>query len=106
LLIAFSFFWIVVTLIVANACISALEAEVNSARGAWEGANATKVAAEKAAKSVEIKAKKAEKVLADADQKRVQREQAIAERLDKISVLVASKCSVVLFCLLAHTCIC
>jgi chromosome segregation ATPase len=106
LLIAFSFFWIVVALTVANARILALEAEVNSARGAWEGANATKVAIEKAAKSAEIKAKKAEKALADTDQKRVQREQAIAERLDKISVLVASKCSVVLFCLLAHTCIC
>jgi hypothetical protein len=68
----------------------------------WEGANAAKVAAEKAAKSAEIKAKKAEKALADADQKRVQREQAIAKRLDKISVLVGSKCHVVPFCLFAH----
>jgi ABC-type bacteriocin/lantibiotic exporter with double-glycine peptidase domain len=97
LLIAFSFFWIVVALTVANARILALEAEVNSARGAWEGANATKVAVEKASKSVEIKAKKAEKALADTDQKRVQREQAIAERLDKISVIVGSKCHVIPF---------
>jgi chromosome segregation ATPase len=80
----------------ANARISALEAELNAAREAWEGANATKVAAEKIAKSVETKAKKAEKALSNADQKRVQRERAIAERLDKISVLVGSKCRVVL----------
>jgi hypothetical protein len=80
-------------------------AELNAAREAWEGANAAKVAAEKAAKSAETKAKKAEKALSDADQKRVRREQAIAERLDKISVLVGSKCRVVLFWLLAQTCI-
>jgi hypothetical protein len=61
-----------------------------------QGANAVKVAAEKIAKSAETKAKKAEKALSDADQKRVQRERAIAEQLDKISVLVGSKCRVVL----------
>jgi hypothetical protein len=48
--------------------------------------------AEKAAKSAETKAKKAEKALTDADQKRAKREQSIAERLDKISVFVGSKC--------------
>jgi hypothetical protein len=48
--------------------------------------------AEKVAKSAETKAKKAENALADADQKRVQREQSIAERLDKISVAIGSKC--------------
>jgi hypothetical protein len=79
----------------ANARISALEVELNAAREAWEGANAVKVAAEKIAKSTETKAKKAEKALSDADQKRVQRERAIAERLDKILVLVGSKCCVV-----------
>jgi hypothetical protein len=41
--------------------------------------------------------KKAEKALADADQKQVQREQSIAARLDKISVAVGSKCRVALF---------
>jgi hypothetical protein len=45
----------------------------------------------------ETKAKKVEKALADADQKRVRREQTIAERLNKISVLVDGKCRVVLF---------
>jgi hypothetical protein len=49
--------------------------------------------------------KKAEKALFDADQKRVQQERAIAERLDKISVLIGSKCRVVLFWLLAQICI-
>jgi hypothetical protein len=81
----------------ANARISALEAELNASREAWEGATAVKVAAEKIAKSAETKAKKAEKALSDADKKRVQRERAIAKRLDKISVLVGSKCRVVLF---------
>jgi hypothetical protein len=82
-----------------------VEAELNAAREAWEGANAMKVAAEKVAKSAETKAKKAEKALSDADQKRVQRERAIAERLDKISILVGSKWHVVLFWLLAQICI-
>jgi hypothetical protein len=84
-----------------NARIAALEAKLNASREAWEGANAAKVAAEKAAKSAKTKAKKAEKVLADADEKRVLREQSIAERLNKISVLVGSKCLVIPFgCLL------
>jgi hypothetical protein len=56
----------------ANARISVLEAKLNAAREAWEGANTTKVAAEKVAKSAETKAKKAEKTLSDADHKRVQ----------------------------------
>jgi hypothetical protein len=81
----------------ANARISALEAEVNAAREAWEGANAATVAAEKVAKSAQTKAKKAEKALSDAVQKRVQRERAIAKRLDKILVLVGSKCCVLSF---------
>jgi membrane protein involved in colicin uptake len=99
-------FWIVVALTVANAHISALEAELNAAREAWEGANAAKVSAEKVAKSAETKAKKAEKALADADKRQIQREQSIAAHLDKISVVVGSKCHVVLFWLLAQTCIC
>jgi hypothetical protein len=99
-------FWIVDALTVANARIAALEAELNASREAWEGANAAKVAAEKATKLAETKAKKAEKPLADANQKRVQREQPIAERLDKILVLVCGKCHVVIFGLLAHASIC
>jgi hypothetical protein len=56
-------FWVVVALTAANARISALEAELNASREAWEGANAAKVAAEKVAKSAETKTKKAEKHL-------------------------------------------
>jgi hypothetical protein len=95
--------WLVDALTAANARIAALEAELNASREAWEGANAAKVTAEKATKSAETKAKKAEKALADADQKWVRREQTIAERLDKISVLVGGKCRVVYF---LSTCSC
>jgi hypothetical protein len=94
---SFSFFWIVVALTAANARISVLEAELNAAREAWEGANAAKVSAEKVAKSAETKAKNAEKALADADQRQIEQEQSIAARLDKIFVAVGSKCRVVLF---------
>jgi hypothetical protein len=41
--------------------------------------------------------KKTEKALADADEKQIQREKSIAERLDKISILVGSKCHVIHF---------
>jgi hypothetical protein len=100
-------FYLVAALTVANARISALEAELKAAREAWEGANAAKVSAEKVAKLAETKAKKAfKKALADADQKQIQREQSIAARLDKIFVVVGSKYRVVLFWLLAQTCIC
>jgi hypothetical protein len=98
--------WLVDALTATNARIAALEAELTASREAWEGANSGKVATEKATKLAEIKAKKAEKALADADQKRVRREQTIVERLDKISVLVGGNYHVVLFCLLAHAYIC
>jgi septal ring factor EnvC (AmiA/AmiB activator) len=83
----------------ANARIVSLEAELNASREAWDIATAAKVTAEKTAKSAETKVKKAEKALADADQRRVQRDQTIAERLDKISALVGGKHRVVTFCL-------
>jgi septal ring factor EnvC (AmiA/AmiB activator) len=79
-------------LVTAHARISALEAELKASREAWESANVAKVSAEKAAKSAETKAKKAEKALTDADQKRAKQEQSITEQLDKISILVGSKC--------------
>jgi chromosome segregation ATPase len=61
----------------ANARISSLEAELDASRKAWDVAAAAKTTAEKSSKSALAKAKKAEKALADADQERVQREQAI-----------------------------
>jgi hypothetical protein len=91
--------WLVDALTVANACIAALEAELTASREAWEGANAAKVVADKATKSAKTKAKKAEKALVTADQKRVQRDRTIAERLDKISALVGGKHHIVIFCL-------
>jgi hypothetical protein len=90
-------FCIADALTAANACIAALEAKLNAFREAWDIANAAKVTTEKTAKSVEIKAKKAEKALADADQRHVRREQMIDKHLDKISVLVDGKCHVVPF---------
>jgi chromosome segregation ATPase len=91
--------WLVDALTAANAHIAALEAELTASREAWEGANAAKVTPEKATKSAKTKAKKAEKALVTADQKRVQRDRTIAKHLDKISALVGSKHHVVIFCL-------
>jgi septal ring factor EnvC (AmiA/AmiB activator) len=92
-----SFPLLAAALVTARAHISALEAEVKASIEAWESANAAKVSTEKAAKSAETRAKKAEKALADADQKRAKREQPIAERLDKISISVGSKCCIIPF---------
>jgi septal ring factor EnvC (AmiA/AmiB activator) len=75
----------------ANARISSLEAELEASRKAWDVAAASKTAAEKSTKSALAKAKKAEKALADADQERVQREQAITKRLNQISALAGGK---------------
>jgi hypothetical protein len=60
-------------------------------REAWESANAAKVSAKKSVKSAENKAKKAEKALSESQRKQAEREQSIAKRLDKISILVGSK---------------
>jgi chromosome segregation ATPase len=91
--------WLVDALTATNAHIDALEAKLTASREAWEGANATKVTVEKATKSAETKAKKAKKALVTADQKCVQRDRTIAERLNKISALVGGKHRVVIFCL-------
>jgi uncharacterized membrane protein YgaE (UPF0421/DUF939 family) len=98
-------FCLVAALTVANAHISALEAELKAAREDWEGANAAKVSAEKVAKSAKTKAKKATKALADANQKQIQQKQSIAAHLDKSSIAVGSKCHIILFWLLAQNCI-
>jgi hypothetical protein len=84
-------------LTMANACIASLEAELETSRKAWDVATAAKVALEKSTKSAAAKAKKAEKALADADQGRVQREQAITKRLNQISALAGGKYRAVLF---------
>jgi hypothetical protein len=68
-----------------------LEAKLEASRKAWDVAAAAKTAVEKSTKSALAKAKKAEKALADADQERVQREQAITKCLNQISALAGGK---------------
>jgi hypothetical protein len=69
----------------ANARISSLEAELNASRKAFDAATAAKVSAEKLTKSALAKVKKAEKALTDANKEHLQREQAMAERLNTMS---------------------
>jgi hypothetical protein len=78
-------------LLAANARISSLEVELEASRKAFDAAATTKTTAEKSTKSALARAKKAEKALADANQGRIQREQAITERLNKISALAGGK---------------
>jgi hypothetical protein len=74
-------------LAVANACISSLEAKLEASGKAWDAATAAKTTAEKSTKSTLARAKKAEKALSDANKEHIQREQAVTERLNKISAL-------------------
>jgi hypothetical protein len=99
-----SMFRTVVALTAVNARITSLEAELNASRKAWDTATTAKVAAEKSAKSLAAKAKKAEKALADADQGRVQREQAITQRLNQISALAGGKYRAISFLSICSFC--
>jgi hypothetical protein len=98
----FPLFHAVDALAMANARIASLEAELKASQKAWDVATPAKAAAEKSAKAVATKTKKAEKALADADQGRIQREQAITKRLNQVSALVGGKYLSALFivCLL------
>jgi hypothetical protein len=69
----------------ANARISSLEAELSASQKAFDAATAAKVSVEKSNKSALAKAKKAEKALSDANKEHLQREQAVAERLNMMS---------------------
>jgi septal ring factor EnvC (AmiA/AmiB activator) len=75
----------------ANVRISSLEAELKASRKAWDAATATKTTTEKSTKSALARAKKAEKALADANKECIQRDQAVTECLNKISVLAGGK---------------
>jgi hypothetical protein len=77
-----SLFRAVDALATANARIASLEAELEASQKTWDIATAAKATAEKTAKAATTKAKKAEKALADANQVRIQREEAITERLN------------------------
>jgi hypothetical protein len=78
-------------LAIANARIASLEAELEASQKAWDVATAAKVTAEKTAKAAATKAKKAEKALADTNQGRIQREEAITERLNQILALAGGE---------------
>jgi septal ring factor EnvC (AmiA/AmiB activator) len=82
---------VIAALTSAHARISALEAELKASRQAWESATAAKVSAENAVKAAEAKAKKAKEALNDAEQKQLQWERSIAERLDNISAAGGGK---------------
>jgi hypothetical protein len=75
----------------ANARILLLEAELKASRNAFDAAATAKTAAEKSTKSALARVKKAEKALSDANQGRVQREQAITKRINKISALAGGE---------------
>jgi hypothetical protein len=75
----------------ANAHISSLEAELEASRKAFDAAAAAKTTAEKSTKSALARAKKAEKALSNANQGRIQRGQAVTERLNKILALARGK---------------
>jgi hypothetical protein len=75
----------------ANARISSLEAELEASRKAWDAATAAETTAEKATKSALARAKKAEKALSDANKEHTQREQAVTERLNKMSALAGGE---------------
>jgi hypothetical protein len=75
----------------ANARISSLEAELEASRKAWDAATAAKTTTENSTKSALAREKKAEKALANANKERIQREQAVTERHNKMSALVGGK---------------
>jgi hypothetical protein len=93
----FSLFHTVDALSTANARIASLEAKLEASRKAWDVATTAKAAAEKSAKAAAAKEKKAEKALVDADQGRIQREQAITNRLNHVSALAGGKYLFALF---------
>jgi septal ring factor EnvC (AmiA/AmiB activator) len=78
-------------LVAAIARISSLEAELEASRKAWDAATAAKTTVEKSTKSALARAKKAEKALADANKERIQQDQAITERLNKMLALAGGK---------------
>jgi hypothetical protein len=82
----------------AHARIALLEAELEASRMAFDAATASKVNAEKTSKSALAKAKKAEKDLDIAKKEHLQREQAVAERLNQMSAAAGGTyCTLFLF---------
>jgi hypothetical protein len=81
----------------ANTRISSLEAGLEASRKAFDAATAAKTSAEKSSKSALARAKKADKTLSDANNAHLQREQAVTERLNKMSVLAGGEYRAFLF---------
>jgi chromosome segregation ATPase len=105
----FSLFRAADALSMANARIASLDAELEASQKAWDVVSAAKAAAEKSAKAAVTKAKKVEKALADADQGRIQREQAITKCINQVSALAGGTgkyLSALFYCLLAHPSTC
>jgi hypothetical protein len=71
----------------ANARISSFKVELEASKKAWDATTAAKTTAKKSTKLALARAKKAEKALADAHKEHIQREQAVTERLKKMSAL-------------------
>jgi hypothetical protein len=88
----------------ANARISSLEAKLEASREAFDATTAAKVNAEKSTKSALAKAKKAEKALSDAHKEHIQREQAMTDRLNKMSAIAGGTYyAFPFFCCVAHS---
>jgi hypothetical protein len=91
----------VAALSTANARISSLEAKLSASRKAFDAVTAAKVNAENSNKSALAKAKKAVKALSDANKEHLQREQAVAERLNMMSAAArGTHCTFLLLLLL------
>jgi hypothetical protein len=75
----------------ANARILSLEPKLEASRKAFDAATAAKTTAEKSTNSEVARAKKAEKALADSNKEHIQRDQAVTERLNKMSALAGGK---------------
>jgi hypothetical protein len=104
---SFSFLcWTADALASANARISSLEAELSASWKVFDAMTAAKASAEKLHKTALAKAKKVEKALADTNKEHLQREQAIAERLNMMSATAGgtySSCPLLLSLLLSYS---
>jgi hypothetical protein len=91
IMLTFPFFPTADALATANSRIASLEAELTALRKAFDAATAAKASAEKSSKSTLAKTKKLEKSLADLNKEQIQRDEAVAECLNKMSALARGK---------------
>jgi hypothetical protein len=86
-----------------NARIASLEAELSASQKAYDSATKAKANAEKLHNTAIARAKKAESALSDATKERLQREQVVAERLNKISAATSGTYLFRILCLADDT---